>query len=110
MVDRLLEIIKFNGHPMGYYMANQIVSAGYGKQMIETFYDPFEFWKLYNWAAKKNDSFQLSDDFMEFIFVKREWKIIDYSWAIAILNGWFYKNQDISAYQSCQYYDAPDRS
>lgn len=43
MVDGLLEILKFNGHPMGYYMANQIVSAGYGKQMIETFYDPFEF-------------------------------------------------------------------
>lgn len=71
MVDGILEIVKFNGHPIGFYMSNQIVSAGYRKQMIETFYDPFEFYKLYNIAAKKNDSFQLSDEFMEFIF-KRE--------------------------------------
>jgi hypothetical protein len=71
MVDSLLEIVKFNGHPIGFYMSNQIVNAGYRKQMIETFYDPFEFYKLYNMAAKKKDSFQLSVEFMEFIF-KRE--------------------------------------
>lgn len=71
MVDGLIEIVKFNGHPIGFYMSNQIVSAGYRKQMIETFNDPFEFYKLYNMAAKKNDLFQLSDEFMEFVF-KRE--------------------------------------
>jgi hypothetical protein len=68
MVDGIIEIVKFNGHPIGFYMANKIVSAGYRKQMIETFYDPFEFYKLYNMAAKKNDSFYLSNEFMEFIF------------------------------------------
>lgn len=72
MVDGLLEIVKFNGHPIGYYMANQIVNAGYRNQMIETFYDPFEFYKLYILAAKKNGSFQLSEEFMDFIFVKRD--------------------------------------
>ncbi len=68
MVDELIEIVKYNGHHIGFYMSNQIVRAGYRKQMIETFYDPFEFYKLYNIAAKKNDLFQLSDEFMEFIF------------------------------------------
>lgn len=71
MVDGLIEIVKFNGHPIGFYMSNQIASAGYRNPMIDTFNDPFEFYKLYNMAAKKNDLFQLSDEFMEFIF-KRE--------------------------------------
>lgn len=68
MVDGIIEIVKFNGHPIGFYMANKIVSAGYRKQLIESFYDPFEFYKLYNMAAKRSDSFQLSDEFMKFIF------------------------------------------
>jgi hypothetical protein len=68
MVDGIIEIVKFNGHPIGFYMANKIVNAGYKKQMTESFYDPFEFYKLYNKAAGKSNSFQLSDEFMEFIF------------------------------------------
>ncbi len=68
MVDSLLNIVKFNGHPIGFYMANQIVKAGYRKQMIKTFYEPLEFYKLYNKAAKKRNLFLLSDEFMEFVF------------------------------------------
>ena len=70
MVDGLLEIVKFNGHAIGFYMSSQIVNAGYKKQMIETFYDPFEFYKLYNKAAKENNQYQFSDEFMEFVFDK----------------------------------------
>lgn len=72
MVDGIIEIVKFNGHPIGFYMANKIVNAGYRKQMIETFFDPFEFYKLYNMAANKSNSFQLSDGFMEFIFEREK--------------------------------------
>lgn len=72
MVNGIIEIVKFNGHPIGFYMANKIANAGYREQMIETFYDPFEFYKLYNMAAKKSNSFQLSEEFMEFIFEKEK--------------------------------------
>lgn len=67
MVNELLEIYKFNGHPIGFYMSNQILKAGYRKEMIETFYNPFEFYKLYNLAAIENDNFQLSDEFMDYL-------------------------------------------
>lgn len=70
LIDSIIEIVKFNGHPIGFYMANKIVSEGYRKQMIEKFYNPFEFYKLYNMAAKKSESFLLSDEFINFIFKK----------------------------------------
>lgn len=68
MVDELLEIVKFNGHPIGFFMANQIVKAGYKNEMLKTFHNPYEFYSLYNKAAKELDLFQFSDEFIEFIF------------------------------------------
>lgn len=68
MVDELLEIVKFNGHPIGFFMANQIVKAGYKNEMLKTFNNPHEFYSLYNKAAKELNLFQFSEEFMEFIF------------------------------------------
>ena len=67
MVDELIEIVKFNGHPIGFFMANHIVSAGYKNEMLKTFYNPYEFFNLYNKAAKEQNLFQLSDEFMEYL-------------------------------------------
>ena len=67
MVDELLEVYKFNGHAIGFYMSNQIIKAGYKKKMVETFYNPYEFYRLYNLAAIKNHSLQLNDEFMTFL-------------------------------------------
>lgn len=51
MIDELLEVYKFNGHAIGFYISNQIVKAGFRKEMINTFYNPYEFYQLYNLAA-----------------------------------------------------------
>lgn len=67
MIDELLEVYKFNGHAIGFYMSNQIVKAGYRNEMIETFYNPYKFFKLYNLAAIENDTFQLSDEFIGYL-------------------------------------------
>ncbi len=67
MVDEWIEIVKFNGHPIGFFMANQIVSAGYENEMLKTFYNPYEFFNLYNKAAKEQNHFQLSDEFMNYL-------------------------------------------
>jgi hypothetical protein len=67
MIDEIIEIVKFGGHPIGFYMANKIVSAGYQEQMLITFYNPYEFFRLYNKAAKEQNGFQLSDEFMNYL-------------------------------------------
>lgn len=67
MIDEILEVYKFNGHSIGFYMSNQIVRAGYRKEMIKTFYNPYEFYCLYNKAAKEHNLFQFSDEFMEYL-------------------------------------------
>ncbi len=67
MIDELLDVYKFNGHAIGFYMSSQIVKAGYKKEMIKTFYKPYEFYKLYNLSAIENDTFQLSDEFMVYL-------------------------------------------
>jgi hypothetical protein len=67
LVDEILKIVKFNGHPIGFFMANQIVSAGYKNELLKTFYNPYEFFYLYNKAAKEQSIFQLSDEFMNYL-------------------------------------------
>lgn len=67
MTDEMLEIVKFNGHPIGSYMSTQIIKAGYGHEMLKTFYNPYQFYSLYNKAAKKLNLFQLSDEFMDYL-------------------------------------------
>lgn len=67
MVDGIIEIVKLNGHPIGFFMANQIVSSGYRNEMLKTFYNPYEFYSLYNKAAKEQNLFQLSNEFMSYL-------------------------------------------
>ena len=43
MVDEILEIVQYNGHPIGFFMANHIVSTDYKNEMLKTFYNPYEF-------------------------------------------------------------------
>lgn len=66
-IDQILEVYKFNGHHIGYYMSNQIVKAGYKNEMIITFYNPYEFYSLYNKAAKGQNIFRLNDEFMNYL-------------------------------------------
>ncbi|HPX75926.1 MAG: DUF5700 domain-containing putative Zn-dependent protease [Bacteroidales bacterium] len=67
MEVEIQEIIKFNGHPIGFFMANHIVNAGYKNEMLNTFYNPFEFYSLYNKAAKEQNLFELSNEFMNYL-------------------------------------------
>lgn len=67
MIDEILKVYKFNGHPLGFFMSNHIVSAGYENEMIQTFYNPYEFYSLYNKAAKKQNLFQFSNEFMDYL-------------------------------------------
>lgn len=67
MVDELIEILKFNGHPVGFFMANHIAGAGYKNEMLNTFYNPYAFFSLYNRAAEELNLFQLSTEFMDYL-------------------------------------------
>jgi len=67
MENELDDIIRFNGHPIGFFMADHIVSAGYKKELLVSFYNPYEFFCLYNKAAKKQNIFQLSNEFMDYL-------------------------------------------
>ena len=67
MVDDIIEIVKFNGHPIGFFMASQIVKAGYKNEMLITFNNPYKFYCLYNKAAKEQNLFQLSDEFIDYL-------------------------------------------
>lgn len=67
MVDKLLEVYKYNGHAIGFYMSSQIVKAGLKKEMIKNFYNPYKFYELYNIAAKTNGTFALTDEFLDFV-------------------------------------------
>ncbi len=40
MIDKLLEVYKFNGHAIGFYMSSQIVKAGFKDEMVINFYNP----------------------------------------------------------------------
>ena len=57
----------FGGHANGLYMAKLIKNAGLMDEMLKTFYSPVEFLKLYNKAAKKENIYVLSDEFIKFV-------------------------------------------
>lgn len=67
MNDKISEIAKYNGHHIGYFMAENIVKAGYKEELIKTFYNPYEFYLLYNKAAKTQNLLQLSYEFMDYL-------------------------------------------
>ncbi|RLD80220.1 MAG: hypothetical protein DRJ10_07725 [Bacteroidetes bacterium] len=65
--EEIQEIVRYKGHPIGFSMANHIVSTAYKNEMLKTFYNPYEFFNLYNKVAKEKDLFQLSDGFMDYL-------------------------------------------
>ena len=67
MIDKIIEVVKFNGHPIGFYMSNLIIKADYRKEMIKTFYNPYKFFVLYNRAANKLNHFQFNNEFMNYL-------------------------------------------
>jgi len=67
MGNELDDILRFNGHPIGFFMAGHIVSAGYKNELLASFYNPYEFFNLYNKAAKEHNIFQLSNEFMDYL-------------------------------------------
>jgi len=67
MEEEIQDIVRFNGHPIGFFMASHIVSAGYSSEMLTSFYDPNEFYRLYNEAARKQGLFQLSEEFLSYV-------------------------------------------
>jgi hypothetical protein len=67
MGNELDDIIRFNGHPIGFFMADHILSAGYKNELLDSFYNPYEFFSLYNKAAKEQNIFQLSNEFMDYL-------------------------------------------
>ena len=66
-VEKLLEIYKYNGHALGFYMSNQIVEAGFKDEMIKEFHNPYEFYRLYDLALRKNKRASLDEDFLNFL-------------------------------------------
>jgi hypothetical protein len=67
MVDGIIDIVRYNGHPIGFFMSSEIIKAGYKNEMLKTFYNPYEFFNLYNKAAKQQKLFQLNDEFMYYL-------------------------------------------
>lgn len=67
MIDEIIEITKFNGHHIGFFMANQIVKAGYEKEMLLNFNNPYIFFSLYNKTAVDLKLHELSTEFMDYL-------------------------------------------
>jgi hypothetical protein len=67
MVDKLISILRYNGHHIGFFMANNITEAGYRDKMLKTFYNPYQFYALYNKAAKKQNLFKFSNEFITYL-------------------------------------------
>lgn len=61
------EIVRYNGHPIGFYMSNQIADSGKRSAMLQSFHNPYEFYCLYNSVAKERGLFLLSDRFLTYL-------------------------------------------
>jgi len=62
-----VENFEYSGHANGYYIAKLIRNVGLMDELLQTFYSPVEFLKLYNKAAKKENIYVLSDEFIKFV-------------------------------------------
>lgn len=67
MEKTLDDVVRFNGHPIGFYMANQIVEAGLKAELMKTFYNPYEFYCLYNRGTAGTSLFRFSDAFLTWL-------------------------------------------
>lgn len=64
-IDKLLDIYKYNGHALGFYMSNQIILAGLKQEMLKSFHNPYEFYKTYLLATNNGDL--LSRKFLSYL-------------------------------------------
>ncbi|MFT3919614.1 DUF5700 domain-containing putative Zn-dependent protease [Cloacibacterium sp.] len=67
MESKVNNFFLSGGHPNGYFMARLIEKAGLKNEMINNFYSPTEFIKTYNEAAKKENGYIFSDEFIHYI-------------------------------------------
>jgi hypothetical protein len=65
--NKMNDFFKLGGHPNGFYMACLIQDAGFYNEIISTFYNPVDFLKLYNRAAKKKGEFCFSVKFLDYL-------------------------------------------
>lgn len=57
----------FGGHPNGLYMTEIIKKAGYVNELKKYFYSPIDFIKTYNKAAKKENVYVFSSEFVDYL-------------------------------------------
>lgn len=61
------DIFKFGVHPCSLYMTDIIQKAGLKDELLENFYNPVSFIKIYNKAAKKENTYAFSNEFVHYI-------------------------------------------
>ena len=57
----------FGGHPNGHNMVDMITKAGLKDELLKNFYSPFEFLRSYNKAAKIENGYVFSKEFMNYM-------------------------------------------
>ena len=65
--EQILSLIKRNAHPVGYHISQLMVKNGLKAKMLDSFYNPIEFVKLYNSIAESEGMHVFSDRFMTYI-------------------------------------------
>ena len=64
---QLYNLISSNAHPVGYHISQLLVKNGLKAKMLDSFYNPIEFVKLYNSIAESEGMHVFSDRFMSYI-------------------------------------------
>jgi hypothetical protein len=65
--ELIRELLPLGSHPHGYYMS-QIIKSVYGtRELISTVYNPFDFIRLYNKAARKKGLFSFSKEAIAYL-------------------------------------------
>lgn len=65
--SKLNNFFLSGGHPNGYYMARLIEKAGLRKEMLNKFYSPVDFIKIYNQAAQKGGGYVFSNELIAYL-------------------------------------------
>lgn len=65
--EQLFKLLKSNAHPVGYHISQLLVKNGLKAKMLDSFYNPIEFVKLYNSIAESEGMHVFSDRFMTYI-------------------------------------------
>lgn len=65
--EQLSKLLRRNAHPVGYHISQLLVKNGLKAKMLDSFYNPIEFVKLYNSIAESEGMHVFSDRFMSYI-------------------------------------------